>query len=95
MKYTIISAIILIVLLLVRSKKYKPFVTNEIAKISILVLSLVLILSGISWLIVLLFKGGELYWVDYALAIFIVGIAVTGFVAETPQNKKPVKKKKH
>ena len=97
MKYSIIAAILLVVLLVIRSKKHKPFITNEVARICILVLSLILILSGISWLIFLLVKGKEFYLADYALATFLIGVAVTGFVAETPQNKqnkKPVKKKK-
>ncbi|HWZ21468.1 MAG TPA: hypothetical protein VNW06_02375 [Cytophagaceae bacterium] len=94
MIFTIISALVLILLLLIRSKRVKPFVTNEVAKNSILALSLVLIFSGSITLIVFLFKGKELYLIDYALATFILGVAVTGFVAETPEKKKFGKKGK-
>lgn len=95
MTFTIISAAILIFLLLIRSKRIKPFITNEVAKNSILALSLLFIFSGIISLVILLFKGNELYLVDYALATFILGVAVTGFVAETPEKKKVGKKGKN
>ncbi len=91
MPFTIISGVVLVLLLLVKSRMYEPFIKNKNAIIIILICSLLLIFSGFGFSVVLFFKGNALSKIDYAVAAFLLGIALTGFVAETP---KDVKKKK-
>jgi hypothetical protein len=83
MTYTIISGVFLTVLLLIKSKRHKPFISNKPLHTSFLVLSLLLILSGVTRLVYLLFSNGTLAQADIALSLFLTGIAITGFIAET------------
>jgi len=91
---TIIAGIFLVVLLLIRSKRHQPFITNKILNTSILVLSLLFILSGIVWFLILLIRGSSISEADVAISLFLVGIAITGFIAETPEEAVKSKKKR-
>ena len=91
MPFTIFAGIILLLLLLIKSKRHKPFIKKESLKIGFLICSLLLIFSGIGFTFVLLIKGSGIKKIDYSIAAFLLGIAITGFVAETP--KESTKKK--
>ena len=93
MPFTISAGIILLVLLLIKSKSHKPFIKKEIFKNLVLLCSLILIFSGIGFTIYFLFNGANLSKIDFSIASLLIGIAITGFVAETPKEVKKKSKK--
>ena len=83
MTFSIIAGILLVALLVIKSQLHEAFVKDKVTNTAVLIVSSLLIVSGLLSTVILFIKGSSWSVIDYSLAAFISGIAITGFVAET------------